>query len=203
MKTQLLIITLLLAFCSCTDNSEFYVSPSGNNSNPGTRNKPFQNFSRAMEAVAEFIGGGAENQEINVYFRHPMMSFIAIAAWGPIKGCNIKRNICYQSAGISEPFLKFTVADRLVSSLREYPQINSCAIDSNLYFAPGVHFSNLAQLMDLRSQGVESNSEIADPCFVGLEKAGFKLKSNSPAFKLGIKQIDYENMGLLKDKFNP
>lgn len=132
-----------------------------------------------------------------------MMSFIAIAAWGPIKGCNVKRNICYQSAGISEPFFKFTVAKDLVSSLSEFPNINSCTIDSNLYFATGVHYSNLLALEELRNQGVDNNSIAADPWFEGLEEAGFKLKSNSPAFKLGIKQIDFENIGMLETKTKP
>jgi len=135
--------------------------------------------------------------------KHPMMSFITIAAWGPVKGCNVKRNICYQSAGISEPFFKFTVANNLVSTLSEFPTITSCTIDSNLYFATGVHYSNLLQLSEQNSQGIDSNSVVADPCFLGLEDAGFKLNSNSPAFKLGIKQIDFEKIGLLKNKIKP
>ena len=135
--------------------------------------------------------------------KHQQISFIAIAAWGPIKGTNVKRNICYQSAGISEPFFVFKVATNLVSSLSEFPDINTCTIDSNLYFATGVHYSNLRALEDQRSQGIDSNSIVADPWFEGFEEAGFKLKSNSPAFKLGIKQIDFENIGLLKDKVEP
>lgn len=132
--------------------------------------------------------------------KHPMMSFIAISAWGPVKGCNVKNNICYQSAGISEPFLQFTVANNLVASLSEYPTITSCSIDSNLYFASGVHYSNMLQLEELRKQGVDNSSLAADPLFTGFEETGFKLKSNSPAFKLGIKQIDFDKIGLQKNK---
>ena len=130
--------------------------------------------------------------------KRQMLSYIRIAAWGPINGSNIKNNICYQSAGTSGKFLELSVAKSLVSSLSEFPRLNDCTIDSNLYFATVVNFSNLAQLKELRSQGVDSNSVVADPCFEGLEETGFKLKSNSPAFKLGIKQIDFENIGLLK-----
>jgi hypothetical protein len=132
--------------------------------------------------------------------KHRMLSFIYVTAWGPIKGCRVVKNIFYQSAGISEPFLKMGFQNRLLSSLSEFPKLSDCVIDSNIYFATGVYHSCLENLSELRSQGVDSNSVVADPCFVGLEEAGFKLKKNSPAFKFGIKQIDFENIGLLQNK---
>ena len=124
--------------------------------------------------------------------RHPTLSFIDITSRDFI-GSIIKKNIFFQSAGVAEPFLKAYFSNPEL-------KLSDCAIDSNIYFATGVNYSNLAQLQELRSQGVDSNSMVADPCFEGLAEAGFKLKSNSPAFKLGIKQIDFENIGLLKSK---
>lgn len=123
--------------------------------------------------------------------RHEMLSFIDISTSGDYIGSIIKNNIFYQSAGVAEPFLKAYFSNPEV-------KLSDCIIDSNLYFATGVKYSSLAQLEELRMQGVDSNSVVADPCFEGLEEAGFKLKSNSPAFKLGIKQIDFEKIGLLK-----
>ncbi len=52
-------------------------------------------------------------------------------------------------------------------------------------------------MKEYRSQGVDSNSVVADPLFEGFEEKGFKLKSNSPAFDLGIKQIDFDKIGLI------
>jgi hypothetical protein len=112
----------------------------------------------------------------------------------------VKKNIFYQSAGIAEPFLKMGFQNRLLSSLSEFPKLSDCMIDSNIYFAAGVYFSSQAELNELMSHGVDSNSVVADPLFEGLEEAGFKLKENSPAFKLGIKQIDFENIGLQQNK---
>jgi len=42
---------------------------------------------------------------------------------------------------------------------------------------------------------VFTNSMVADPLFEGLEGKGFRLREDSPAFRLGIKQIDFENIG--------
>ena len=43
--------------------------------------------------------------------------------------------------------------------------------------------------------GIEDNSIVADPCFVDFENNDFTLKENSPAFKLGFKQIDIKDVG--------
>ena len=135
--------------------------------------------------------------------KYPAISYIHVVAGGPLTGSVIKKNICYQSAGISEPFFKATFSNPNLLKLTEFPKLSDCAIDSNIYFATGVYHNCLEQLEELRSQGVDSNSVVTDPCFEGLEEAGFKLKSNSPAFKLGIKQIDFENIGLLNNKMRP
>ncbi len=129
---------------------------------------------------------------------HRPLSFIYIAAWGPIKGGIIKNNIICQTAGFSAPFLQISLYKDQLTSLNELPKLSDCAIDSNLYYARGVPHSSFAQLEELRRQEVDKNSLVADPCFGGFEEAGFKLKINSPAFKLGIKQIDFNKMGLLK-----
>ncbi len=126
-------------------------------------------------------------------------SFLRIAAWGPLKGGIIKNNICYQSAGESIPFLSIGYYTNLLATLDEFPKLSDYDIDQNIYYARGVPHSNREQLESYRSQGVDKASIVADPLFEGLEAEGFKLKSNSPAFKLGIKQIDFENMGVLKN----
>jgi hypothetical protein len=131
--------------------------------------------------------------------KHHPLGFIYIGAWGPIKGGIAKNNICYQSAGNSISFLGFGATSRLLASLAEFPKLTDFDIDSNLYYATGVPHSNMSQLVGLQDQGSDRGSMIADPLFEGFAEAGFKLKPNSPAFKLGIKQIDFENIGLLRN----
>ena len=45
---------------------------------------------------------------------------------------------------------------------------------------------------------VENNLVDKDPHFVDRDKADFRLKDDSPAFKLGFKQIPVEKIGLYK-----
>jgi len=68
MKTQsllLIVISLLLA-ASCNQGSEYYVSPSGNDTNPGTREKPFATIEKAKEAVRS-VWQSKQLADIKVY----------------------------------------------------------------------------------------------------------------------------------------
>jgi len=68
MKTQsllLIVISLLLA-AGCNQGSEYYVSPSGNDTNPGTREKPFASIEKAKEAVRS-VWQSKQHADIKVY----------------------------------------------------------------------------------------------------------------------------------------
>ena len=68
------IVTIIFAFfivhtvCAQTGGTEFYVSPSGNDNNPGSIAKPFHSIEKAKEAVRSAL---SENlvQNITVYLR--------------------------------------------------------------------------------------------------------------------------------------
>lgn len=49
------------------------------------------------------------------------------------------------------------------------------------------------------AMGHDKNSIIADPLFVDADKDDYRLKADSPAFKLGFKPIPVEKIGLYKD----
>ena len=69
-KKLIIIIISTLIFNACSFNdSAIFVSPTGDDKNPGTKNKPFLSINRAKEAVIEAISEGAENEEIKVYIR--------------------------------------------------------------------------------------------------------------------------------------
>jgi len=52
-----------------------------------------------------------------------------------------------------------------------------------------------------RKTGIEKNSITADPLFEDVANANFKLKPESPALKLGFKQIDMSKIGLKTAEF--
>jgi hypothetical protein len=68
MKTQFMLLTILCLFItsSCNQRSEFYVSPSGKDSNPGTRAMPFASIEKATEAVRSVLPS-APHADITVY----------------------------------------------------------------------------------------------------------------------------------------
>ncbi|BAY12871.1 right-handed parallel beta-helix repeat-containing protein [Calothrix sp. NIES-2098] len=66
-------------------------------------------------------------------------------------------------------------------------------LDRNLYWYEGkgnFRFGKLS-LQEWQQKGRDKNSLIANPLFVAPERDDFRLQPNSPAFKLGFKQIDY------------
>jgi hypothetical protein len=80
------------------------------------------------------------------------------------------------------------------------------AIEGNVYFdaRPGATPATMkfagATLEQWRARGHDTNSIIADPFFVAPEKYDFRLKTNSPAFKLGFKLIDLSQVGVRSGK---
>ncbi len=127
---------------------------------------------------------------------YPKQYFINVSPVGPeIKGTVIENNICYQSEGETEPFFGVSIYYPL-AHLTSYSDILA---GKNLYYDAGADPNNKKKLEELRANGLDTDSEVADPLFEGFDEAGFKLKSNSPAFNLGIKQIDIEKVGLLKN----
>jgi Right handed beta helix region/GH141 insertion domain len=97
-----------------------------------------------------------------------------------------ERNIVYWTQGI---FFRARVEDQKFH------------FDYNLYYTPqgrdfpigmprmGVTFS------EWQNQGQDTHSIFADPRFVDPENGNFTLRSDSPAFQLGFKQIDVSTVG--------
>ena len=74
---------------------------------------------------------------------------------------------------------------------------NKYKLDYNLYYnaagAP-VTFKDWT-LDEWQARGQDVNSIVADPLFANPENGDFSLKSESPAFDLGFKQIDLSVVG--------
>ena len=74
-------------------------------------------------------------------------------------------------------------------------------MDKNCYWeASGreVDFVGMS-LQQWREKGYDANSIIADPLFVDANNLDFRLKPDSPAFKLGFKPFDYSQAGVYGD----
>lgn len=106
-----------------------------------------------------------------------------------IDGTVLERNIFYSSKGAAV-FYTFAVGPQ---------QVTKCRIERNLYYCGGVDETGTPKFLEtLRAQGVSATDVYADPMFVALEPRDFRLRPDSPALKMGIKQIDLKGVGLTK-----
>ena len=65
-KTLVILLFLLLPTVSCTSRQDFFVSPGGSDSNPGTRDKPFATVEKARQAVLRALENG-QNSNLTVW----------------------------------------------------------------------------------------------------------------------------------------
>ncbi len=72
-------------------------------------------------------------------------------------------------------------------------------MDWNLYYNPNLSLEqvnfNGQSFKEWQQRGKDRHSLYADPLFVNVSKLDFRLKDNSPAFKLGFEPIDMSTIG--------
>ena len=78
--------------------------------------------------------------------------------------------------------------DKFVLDRNVYWDLRSVTNSGEMKFAGGT-------LEQWRARGHDKNSLVADPLFVGWEKDDFRLKTDSPALKLGFSPIDVSRVG--------
>ena len=106
-----------------------------------------------------------------------------------IDGTVLERNIFYSPNGAAV-FYTFAVGPQ---------QVAKSKIEHNMYYCAGVEETSTPKfLQTLRAQGVSATDVYADPMFVALQPGDFRLRPDSPALKMGIKQIDLKGVGLTK-----
>jgi hypothetical protein len=108
---------------------------------------------------------------------------------GPVNGSKIMRNIFYSTT--TEAF-----AYEYGRTYGKPTDIKDCLVSNNLYFSPQNPDWEKDNLLKHQKLGVEAHSIIADPLFVDVVKGDFRVKADSPALKLGFKQIDTSNIGV-------
>lgn len=71
---------------------------------------------------------------------------------------------------------------------------------NNLLFScnTGTVEANKVKLAGMQAKGLDAGSMVADPLFVDPEKLDFRFKPESPAWKLGIKEIEVARIGLVE-----
>ena len=118
--------------------------------------------------------------------------FRMLASRGPccaVDGSVIERNRFYSPNG----------AAVFYTYLGGPQQLTTSKVGHNLYYCAGVEETSTPKFLQaLRAQGVGDTDVYADPMFLSLKPGDFRLKPDSPALKMGIKQIDLKGVGLTK-----
>jgi hypothetical protein len=122
----------------------------------------------------------------------------------PHKSVYFERNIVYWKEGVllsttwkdEEPYKFFFRAD-VEPKWREVKE--SFDMDYNLWFNPDKKLEEVdfqgKSWKEWNAMGKDKHSIYADPLFVDADRFDFRLKENSPAFKLGFKNIDMSTVG--------
>jgi parallel beta-helix repeat protein len=151
-----------------------------------TQNIVFRNYRGGI-----MVGAGSENIVENNIFVEATTSQVEFYDSRPEgKGNKFQRNIvCYASADGSALHLLQWRKDFVVS-------------DYNLFFRVGGKLEVLTSGAQRRpwedwlALGMDAHSLVADPLFADPTKDDYRLKPDSPAFKLGFQPIPVEKIGL-------
>ncbi len=159
------------------------------------------------------VGGGRDNIARNNIFVNGEVSQICTIKWDPdppnedisIKfnpqGNRFERNIiCYSNP---DAFLYW-----FVYQYGSKWQDNDFYFNNNLIWHYGKPLKLQAAGLDEKSQwetwlerGMDTESIIAEPGFVNASKNDYRLKPDSPAWRLGFEEIPIEKIGLYKDNY--
>ena len=75
--------------------------------------------------------------------------------------------------------------------------------DHNIYFCVANPEFGTQMLKDQRQDGVDAHSLAVDPRFVDPANGDFRLRSDSPALKMGFIPFDLSKVGLVGEKDDP
>ena len=112
----------------------------------------------------------------------------------PYTSCNIQNNIIYKVASHNTFYRQGTVKGKLTEL-----KIEECNIDKNLYYDVNLNDHGQSAVDYYRTRGADKNSIVSDPLFRDITKGDFRLKENSPAYKIGFRDIDVTRIGLTRD----
>lgn len=114
---------------------------------------------------------------------------------GPTNGSVINNNILYSTKSYHNAYFQ----DRTYGE-GPIPKFKHTMSDYNVFYNEEKENWGSVVIEEERKNGIELNSVEADPLFNDIHNGDFLLKENSPALKLGFKQIDVTKIGLIKLK---
>ncbi len=127
-------------------------------------------------------------------------------------GLKFIRNIVYYTEEKSKSIKKNSKGEQIIYHYNTYREdFSKNEFDFNTIYCPSdiqlkVKFSyegegsKLLTWKDWKNLNVDKESIISDPLFIDIKNHNFRLKDESPALKLGFKQIPLDKIGLYEDE---
>ena len=162
------------------------------------RGTTFENNIIYMSNVAAIVHKGYNNIINNVIVDCSSKESIRFASYPDEVadyGSKIQNNIFYESGNA----IKYYNISYRASEGISKPE--DCNADYNIFYCAENLAAAKKYVASKRKDGIDKNSLITDPLFENIGDRNFKLKENSPAFKLGFKQIDMSSIGLKENEF--
>jgi hypothetical protein len=158
------------------------------------RGTTFENNIIYMANVAAIVHKGFNHINNNIIVDCSSRESIRFASYPDEEadyGSSIQNNIFYES----QKAIKYYNISYRASEGISKPE--DCAIDNNTFYCAKNVTKAEKYVAAKRETGIDKNSIIADPMFEDIANQNFKLKADSPALKLGFKQIDMSEIGLI------
>nr|WP_299074369.1 right-handed parallel beta-helix repeat-containing protein [uncultured Allomuricauda sp.] len=126
----------------------------------------------------------------------PKWGYISLE-WYQVTGSKIKKNIIVSHSNGGNPQAQRPRGPNRPGPIGFHPELISTDNDSNLYFHPTDPNWVTTYLENMRAAGLEKGSLFGNPLFKDYNNEDFRFKKGSPAFKLGIEELDVSKMGRL------
>ncbi len=130
------------------------------------------------------------------YTKYPLLATIKSAEQGTeMSGNRFLRNIIYYTNGRSSLYDIYGTLD-LTATVSDY---NTFYAAGATMLIPSTKVPPAEQWQSWQAKGMDRNSLVADPLFADVKHADYTLVADSPAFRLGFKQIPITEIGPYKD----
>jgi hypothetical protein len=208
MKTQnnksiiIIFIGLVLLAAGPMYARDFYVANKGSDANPGTMKKPFATIERARDEARKLVAAGLK-EDVIVFFRGGTYLLDSTVVFGLADSGSKEYTITYAAYPGEIPVFSGGVGITSWSRLEDSGAFPPAARGKWVTDLPGTKggkwrfhalFDNSALLPRAYSEGFRP-----PPGFDPDDNKDFRLCPDSPAWKLGFKSVDFDNIGLTTD----
>lgn len=103
-KNLFLSVILLLTVTCVLNARDIYVSPNGNNSNPGTKDKPFQTIVHAKNLAVEILKSGTE-KGVNIWLAEGVYPVAEPLVFEPLKSIDTNAKFVFKAEKDAKPVI--------------------------------------------------------------------------------------------------